>query len=227
MTEKFRPNPEQENKTPDDKLPEIEAYPNLRDSELEKRRIEAARQKGRPIVEKKFGPLQINVKPVFIKKGNGPAPNKREGGPDDEQLKRTARRLSFMAEKKQGTENFESQLHEIFGREESRQEAAPHEKMLQHVEKDMNLDEFTKELKNLFENDPWLRGQIDDWELFQMKSRSPKEPKFRLAIDFEDNRLKRKKGKTIIAGTYNEIMDVLNEELGFHKTHLRVVGDEE
>jgi hypothetical protein len=227
MSEKFRPNLEQEGKTPDEKMPEIEAYPNLRDSEIEKRRLDEARQKGRSIVENRFGALQINVKPGFIKKGSGSAQNKREGGLDDDQLRRTSRRLSFMADKKNGSDNFETQLHEIFGREESGQEPAPHEKILSRVEKDISLDEFTKELENLFENDPWLRGQIDDWELFQRKSRNPKEPKFRLVIFFENNRLKRKREKTIIAGTYNGIMDVLKEELGFHKAHLRVVGDEE
>jgi len=210
--EKFNPNPEEY------KLPE---YPDKNDPE-EKKRIDDARQIGRNSADALFGPYPINVLP---RKGSSPLSNLRESSWDDEELRRTARRIAYMKSRAEETPP-EVSLHEIFGQKDKKPELTPREKYSSSVENNISIEEFTAELSDLFENDPWLRGQVGDWDLLNAKSKDLNAPKFKLSIVFENNRHKHKKEKTVITGTHKDIMEALDEELVFHEPHLHVVGDE-
>jgi hypothetical protein len=74
-------------------------------------------------------------------------------------------------------------------------------------DEDMDLGKFQELLIGLIDEDNWTRDQIRGWKLLTWRSKSTKEPVFKLVADFYG-------GKTEdYVGTYNEIMAQLNDKL--------------
>jgi len=216
MTEKFNPNPGKPNEG--ESMRWTENYPKA-----DKEEIEEARKRGRALADKLMGPEPVYGRPGFASKGKRAS----EISGDQEQLRKTARRLAFMAQPKEGTANFEAEIYELFGDKQEPAKMPSREEIMNLTKIPDSLDAFTGKLEKLFENDPWLRGQVGGWDLVQIKPNDAGEPRYKMSAVFENNRAKHKKEKTIFTGTYSDIMDALEEELAFHEPHLRVVGDDE
>ena len=86
------------------------------------------------------------------------------------------------------------------------------------------IGEYFRDPKDL--DNKWLDSQVK-WNLENFGENKKGEKLFKFFAYFDNNRGKKGKEKTVITGTRNEIIDALDEELGFHEPHLRVVGDEE
>ena len=74
-------------------------------------------------------------------------------------------------------------------------------------DEDMDLGKFTELLTGLIDEDRWTRDQIQGWKLITWKSKTAKEPVFKLMADFYGGKTKD------FVGTYDEIMEQLNNEL--------------
>lgn len=74
-------------------------------------------------------------------------------------------------------------------------------------DEDMDLKKFAGLLKMMIDEDDWTKDQVRGWKLLTWKSKTAKEPVFKLVADFYG-------GKTEnYVGTYDEIMAQLNNKL--------------
>lgn len=97
--------------------------------------------------------------------------------------------------------------------------------------KDDSLSKFIDDIGEYFrdpkdKDDKWLDSQIK-WNLEDFGENKAGEKIFKLTMYIDGNRGKKGREKTVITGTREKVLEGLDEELGFHEPHLRVVGDED
>jgi hypothetical protein len=98
--------------------------------------------------------------------------------------------------------------------------------MREEASKVKDVRSFEEVLSKYFDSDPWFRGMILGWNVKAMKSKIA-EPVYKLSVIFEDNLYKQGKRKVHFTGTYEKIVDKLEQKINEYEAPLRLVGEAE
>jgi len=98
-----------------------------------------------------------------------------------------------------------------------------HELPVKEKTETMTLEKFEATLTDYISSDSLSRSEIMGWNLRQLKQGKNTEPKFRLAVMYENEQAKNGKKEKVYVGTYEEIIEKFERDLELLDSNLKVV----